>query len=508
MTRVFPRPPPSAPSRTWPGAAEARNPPLPPYAGELRDRLTEAIAGEVGFGGGDRAMYAYDASVYRQVPVGVVTPRDAADVEAALEVCRRFGAPVLARGCGTSLTGQAVNGAVVFDFTRHMDGIVELAPMRHTARVQPGVVCDRLRDAAAPYGLTFGPDPATHDHATIGGMVGNNSCGTHSLTAGKTVDNIEELEIVTYDGTRMRVGATGEDELECVIAAGGRRGAIYAGLRHIRDTYADAIRRGLPVIPRRVSGYNLDALLPENGFHVARALVGSEGTLALTLDATCGLVRLPPRRALVVLGYPDIPSSGDDVPWLLRFGAIGLEFTSGHVVTNLHAKGFRFGGRRPGRRGRGVGDPAPLGGHRPHARRARRPRRLAQLGGRRRPPGRPRALPARFPAPARPARLRRRLLRPLGPGMRPQPHRLRPAQPRRRPCLPAVHGAGRRPRRRVRRIAVGGARGRARAGRAVAAHVPARADAGLRGVQARLGPRRPDEPPQADRPLPPGRAPA
>lgn len=288
MTRVFPRPPPSAPSRAWPGAAEARNPPLPPYAGELRDRLTEAIAGEVGFGGGDRAMYAYDASVYRQVPVGVVTPRDAADVEAALEVCRRFGAPVLARGCGTSLTGQAVNGAVVFDFTRHMDGIVELAPMRHTARVQPGVVCDRLRDAAAPYGLTFGPDPATHDHATIGGMVGNNSCGTHSLTAGKTVDNIEELEIVTYDGTRMRVGATGEDELECVIAAGGRRGAIYAGLRHIRDTYADAIRRGLPVIPRRVSGYNLDALLPENGFHVARALVGSEGTLALTLDATCG----------------------------------------------------------------------------------------------------------------------------------------------------------------------------------------------------------------------------
>ncbi|WP_432921056.1 FAD-binding and (Fe-S)-binding domain-containing protein [Microbispora sp. CA-135349] len=344
MTRVFPRPEPSAPSRAWPGAGEARNPPLPAYAVELRDRLGEAVAGEVGFGGGDRAMYAYDASVYRQVPIGVVTPRDAADVEAALEVCRRFGAPVLARGCGTSLTGQTVNGAVVFDFTRHMDRIAELTPLRRTARVQPGVICDELRDAAARYGLTFGPDPATHDHATIGGMVGNNSCGVHSVTAGKTVDNVEELEIVTYDGTRMRVGATGEDELECVIAAGGRRGAIYAGLRHIRDTYGDAIRRGLPDIPRRVSGYNLDALLPENGFHVARALVGSEGTLALTLDATCRLVRLPPFRALVVLGYPDIPSSGDDVPWLLRFGAIGLEFTSRHVVTNLQAKGFRLGG--------------------------------------------------------------------------------------------------------------------------------------------------------------------
>ncbi|MEU8198354.1 FAD-binding oxidoreductase [Microbispora amethystogenes] len=401
----------------WPRPGEARNPPQPPYAGELRDRLGEVVAGEVRFGGGDRALYAYDDSVYRQVPIGVVTPRDEADVEAALEVCRRFGAPVLARGCGTSVTGQTVNAAVVFDFTRHLDRVGEISPARRTARVQPGVICDRLRDAAAPYGLTFGPDPATHDHATLGGMIGNNSCGTHSLAAGKTVDNIEELEILTFDGTRMRVGATGDDELECVIAAGGRRGAIYAGLRHIRDTYADAIRRGLPDIPRRVSGYNLDALLPENGFHVARALVGSEGTLALVLGATCRLVRLPPRRALVVLGYPDIPSSGDDVPWLLRFGPIGLEFTSGHVVANLHAKGFRLGGEAllpPGR--------AWL---------------LAEFGGE-----------TQGEADAR---------------------------------------AGR---------------------RAVAAHVAAGADAGLRGVQARLGPRRADEPAQADRPVPAGRAPA
>ncbi|WP_055481986.1 FAD-binding and (Fe-S)-binding domain-containing protein [Sphaerimonospora mesophila] len=322
------------------GHADARNPPLPPYAAELRAALDRAVAGDVRFGPGDRAMYAHEASIFRQVPVGVVLPRDAGDVEAALAVCRRFGAPVLGRGCGTSLAGQSVNEAVVFDFTRHMDAIVGLDPGRRSARVQPGVICDALRDAAEPYGLTFGPDPATHDHATLGGMIGNNSCGVHSVMAGKTVDNIDELDVVTYDGTRMRVGPTAEAELERVIMAGGRRGAIYAGLRRIRDTYARAIREGMPDIPRRVSGYNLDALLPENGFNVARALVGSESTLALTLEATCRLVESPPHRSLVVLGYPDIPSSGYDVPWLLGFGAIGLEFTSRHVVDNLRAKRF------------------------------------------------------------------------------------------------------------------------------------------------------------------------
>jgi FAD/FMN-containing dehydrogenase/Fe-S oxidoreductase len=317
---------------------------LPPYAAELARALRRAIDGEVRFSPGERAMYAFDASIFRQVPIGVVRPRSTEDVEAALDVCRRYGAPVLPRGCGTGLAGQSVNAAVVFDFSRHMDRILELDPRSRRAVVQPGVICDALRDAAEEHRLTFGPDPATHDHATLGGMIGNNSCGTHSVMAGKTVDNIDELEIVTYDGARMRVGATTEDELDRIIAAGGRRGAIYAGLRHIRDTYADAIRAGFPDIPRRVSGYNLDSLLPENGFHVARALVGSEGTCALTVAATCRLVHSPPERSLVVLGYPDIPSSGDDVEWLMGFDLIGCEFTSRHVVDNLHAKGMNFGG--------------------------------------------------------------------------------------------------------------------------------------------------------------------
>ncbi|WP_213451980.1 FAD-binding and (Fe-S)-binding domain-containing protein [Rhizomonospora bruguierae] len=324
----------------------ARSGPPPAYAAELGRELRRVVRGEVRFGPGDRALYGFDASIYRQLPIGVVLPRHADDVEAALAVCRQYAAPVFGRGCGTALAGQAVNAAVCFDFSKYLNRLVELDPRARRARVQPGLICSHLRRAAQPHRLTFAPDPATQDHATLGGMIGNNSCGPHSVMGGKTVDNVHELDIVTYDGARMRVGATGEDELERIIGLGGRRGAIYAGLRHIRDTYADVIRSGMPDIPRRVSGYNLDQLLPENGFHVARALVGSESTLALTLAADCRLVPMPPARALVVLGYPDIPSSGDDAAWLMDFGPIAVEFTSRHVVRNLQAKKMAYGDPR------------------------------------------------------------------------------------------------------------------------------------------------------------------
>jgi FAD/FMN-containing dehydrogenase/Fe-S oxidoreductase len=299
----------------------------------------------VRFDPGTRAVYGYDASIFRQIPIGVVIPRDGDDVAAALEVCRRYEVPVLPRGCGTGLAGQTVNNAVVLDFSKYMHSLLELDPDNRRARVQPGLICDELRDAAEGYGLTFGPDPATHDHATFGGMIGNNSCGTHSVMAGKTVDNVDEMEILTYDGLRMRVGPTSEEEFAAIIRAGGRRAEIYAALKRIADEYADDIRGGMPKIPRRVSGYNLDQLLPENGFNVARALVGTEGTCAIVLEATCRLVHSPPHRALVVLGYPDIPSSGYDVAWLMdSFELTALEFTSRHVVANIHAKGFDFGG--------------------------------------------------------------------------------------------------------------------------------------------------------------------
>jgi FAD/FMN-containing dehydrogenase/Fe-S oxidoreductase len=291
----------------------------------LGAELRRTVRGEVRFDNGSRALYSTDGSNYRQVPIGVVCPLDADDVVATVAACRRFGAPVLGRGGGTSLAGQCCNVAVVVDMSKYMHRVVELDPDRRVARVQPGIVLDRLREAAEAHRLTFGPDPATHTHCTIGGMVGNNSCGVHALMNGKTVDNIEALEVLTYDGLRLTVGPTSEEELASIVAAGGRRGQIYAGLRDLRDRYADRIRARYPRIPRRVSGYNLDELLPENGCNVARALVGTESTCVLVLEATCQLIYSPPVRRLLVLGFPDIYQAGDAVPAVLEHRPSGLE---------------------------------------------------------------------------------------------------------------------------------------------------------------------------------------
>src|SRR6266850_785308 len=206
----------------------------PMDASGLAKSLRSQIRGEVRFDAGSRALYATDASNYRQVPIGLVVPRDAEDVRAALGVCREFDAPVLPRGAGTSLAGQCCNVAVVFDFSKYMNRILEIDPDRRFARVEPGLVLDTLRNRAEQHQLTFGPDPSTHSRCTLGGMIGNNSCGTHSLLAGKTVDNVEELEILLYDGTRLTVGATSESELDAIASQGGRRGEIYSGLRAIR----------------------------------------------------------------------------------------------------------------------------------------------------------------------------------------------------------------------------------------------------------------------------------
>jgi FAD/FMN-containing dehydrogenase/Fe-S oxidoreductase len=309
-------------------------------ARELAAELEKRIEGEVRFDEGSRALYATDASNYRQVPIGVVVPKTAEDVVATVEQCRRFGAPLLARGGGTSLAGQCCNVAVVLDFTKYLNQIIDLDPQAKTARVQPGIVLDRLRDAAERHHLTFGPDPATHNHNTLGGMIGNNSCGTHSVMAGKTEENVIALDILTYDGLRMSVGETPEDEYQQIIGGGGRRAQIYTSLRRIADQYGDEIRRRYPDIPRRVSGYNLPDLLPEHHFHVARALVGTESTCAVTLEATVKLVWSPPGRTLVVLGYPDIYQAGDHIPELLRFQPIACEAIDALLVENMKIKGL------------------------------------------------------------------------------------------------------------------------------------------------------------------------
>ncbi len=299
---------------------------------ELQRLLKKSVRGEVRFDDGARALYATDASNYRQVPIGLVVPIDLADVEATVAACRMVGAPILARGGGTSLSGQCCNVAVVIDFSKYLNRVLELDPSAKRARVEPGIVLDRVRDAAELHRLTFAPDPATHSRCTIGGMIGNNSCGVHGLLGGKTVDNIESLDILLYDGTRLTVGATGEEELRANIAAGGRRGQIYSGLAKLRDQYADRIRQRFPRIPRRVSGYNLDDLLPENGFHIARSLVGSEGTCATVLGANLQLTDSPPHRRLVGLGFPDPFLAADHVPAVLEHKPIGLEGFDGMLV--------------------------------------------------------------------------------------------------------------------------------------------------------------------------------
>ncbi len=304
----------------------------------LEADLNARVAGRVSFEDGTRALYSTDASNYRQIPIGVVAPSSVDDVVAAVAVCAAHGAPVLPRGAGTAMAGQSTNAAVVIDWSRHLHRVLSVDSEHAQASVQPGCVLDTLRHRAACHGLTFGPDPATHDHCTLGGMIGNNSCGTHSLMAGRTSDNIERLEILTYDGQRMWVGPTSDDELAAIIAAGGRRGEIYAGLARIRDVHGAEIRARYLDIPRRVAGYNLDELLPENVFNVARALVGTEGTCVSVLQAEVALVPDPPGRALVVLGYPDVGSAGDAVPGLLDRRPIGLEGFDRQLVDDTKAE--------------------------------------------------------------------------------------------------------------------------------------------------------------------------
>ncbi len=321
--------------------------PPPPQSTQLDASALEAalrrhLRGEVRFDSGSRAVYATDGSNYRQVPIGVVIPRDKEDVLATVALCRDHRAPLLARGGGTSLAGQCCNAAVVMDFSKYMSNILEIDPARRIARVEPGVVLDTLRAAAEKRHLTFAPDPATHDRCTLGGMIGNNSCGVHSIMAGKTDDNIEALEVLTYDGQRLHVGATSAEDCDLFIREGGRRSEIYAGLKSLADRYGEQVRRQFPNIPRRVSGYNLNHLLPESGFHVARALVGSEGTCVTILEATCRLVESPPERVLLVIGWPDVYICADHVPQIMEHRPIGLEGFDDIMINASRHKGVNL----------------------------------------------------------------------------------------------------------------------------------------------------------------------
>src|SRR5665213_4537477 len=329
------------PSGTRPDAV------LPPDVDReaLAAALRRNVRGEVRFTDGDRALYATDASNYRQIPIGVVLPKDADDVIAAIAVARQFGAPVVSRGGGTSLAGETCNAAVVIDMSKYMNRIEEIDWDRKSARVQPGCVLDDLRDAAETRHLTFGPDPATHNRNTLGGMIGNNSCGMHAQMAGKVEENTDELDVLLYEGLRLTVGPTSDEQLERIIADGGRRGAIYAPLKALRDKYADLIRARFPDIPRLVSGYPLNELLPENGFNVARALVGTESTCVTVVEATVRLVHSPPHRVLLMLGFSDLAAAGDHVPFCDEHKPIALEGMAESMFHYMELKGKAATGR-------------------------------------------------------------------------------------------------------------------------------------------------------------------
>src|SRR4051812_16316829 len=299
-------------------------PDLDPKA--LEKELRAAIAGEVRFDDGSRALYATDSSNYRQVPIGVVVPKTRADVIKTVEICRRYDAPLLPRGGGTSLAGECCNTAVVIDFSKYLNRVLEIDPERRLARVEPGCILDDLRAQAAQHGLTFGPDPATHDHNTLGGMIGNNSGGVHAVMNGITVHNVQALEVVTYDGLQLTVGPTSEDEGRAILRAGGRRSEIYRRLDELRRRYEPLIRARFPDIPRRVSGYeNLDQLFLEKGMNVARELVGTEGTCVTVLEATLNLIPNPAERVIAIIGFPDIFLAADSVPRVLEHKPVGLE---------------------------------------------------------------------------------------------------------------------------------------------------------------------------------------
>ena len=300
----------------------------------LRKRLAETVEGEVRFDTASRALYATDASNYRQPPIGVVVPRTLDDVVAAHAACREFGAPIVSRGGGTSLSGETVNVAVVIDHSKYLRRILAIDADEGWIHVENGVVNERVNEALAPYGLVFPPDPSTHRYCTIGGNIGNNSCGIHSVQAQlygpgpRTSDNVHSLEILTYDGVRAWVGPTSEEDFARIAAADGRLAEIHEGLRDLVARYEERIRERYPPVerlPRRVSGYNLDDLLPENGFDVARALVGTEGTCATVLTAKLLLTPRPRHRALLAIGFGDICAAAEHVPEIMERRPLALE---------------------------------------------------------------------------------------------------------------------------------------------------------------------------------------
>ncbi|MGY1721336.1 FAD-binding and (Fe-S)-binding domain-containing protein [Blastococcus sp. SYSU DS0552] len=305
----------SAPAPTTTGTDDGRS-----VVAELR----RAGIGDVDDSGLARALYSSDASLYRVLPRAVVRPQHPDEIVAALDVCRSLGVPLTARGAGTSIAGNAVGTGVVLDTSRYLSRVHAIDPEARTATVDPGVVQAALQTAARPHGLRFGPDPSTHNRCTIGGMIGNNACGSRALGYGRTSDNVVGLDVVTGTGERLRLGP-----------GTGPAPGVLEDLHRLVAGHLATVRTELGTFGRQVSGYSLEHLLPERGFDVARALVGSEGTLAVVLGATVRLVADAPVRGLVVLGYPSMADAADATPGLLPHEPTAVEGLDQRIVQRL-----------------------------------------------------------------------------------------------------------------------------------------------------------------------------
>ena len=308
---------------------------------DLEHELRRALRGDVRFDAASRLLYATDASMYQVDPIGVVIPRDADDVAAAIDVAKRQQVALLPRGGGTSLTGQTVNRALVMDLSRHMNAVLEVNAEERWARVQPGVVQDELNAHVRPLGLLFGPDTSTSNRATLGGMIGNNSGGSHSIAYGLTVEHVIELTAILADGSRVVFKELTPAELEAKARGGDTEGRIYREVLRLRAEYADEIRARYPAYWRRVAGYNLNELLgpfparvpgrttASNGapLNIARVLVGSEGTLMTVVEAKVRLVERPKKTALDVIHYADIQEALESSQSILETGPYAVELT-------------------------------------------------------------------------------------------------------------------------------------------------------------------------------------
>ena len=304
---------------------------------DIENALKRRVSGEVRFDPFSRVLYSTDASIYQMEPIGVVIPRNVEDVLAVIEVAKENGVPVLPRAGGTSLAGQTVNHAIVTDFSKYLNQIIEVNQEEQWARVQPGIVLDDLNRQLLPYGLMYAPDPTTSSRACVGGGVGNNTCGAHSVIYGKTLDHIKELDVILSDGTQTHFQPLDARELEAKLSGSGLESDIYRGVRRLAQENAAEIEARYPNIMRRVSGYNLDEFLTDSPFNMTKMVVGSEGTLCVVTEVKINLVPRPTMTSIAVVHFEDIFGASESIKDILDHGPSSIEIMDRNVLERSRA---------------------------------------------------------------------------------------------------------------------------------------------------------------------------